>query len=109
MRVGKIIDELIEPVLKAAEHKIGHGLTKYPDPPSCKDNTNRILRSAGILVVCVFFCHFLYCYKKKPILHRERKRIAMSASVAYIVRTLPQMRSFCAVSKGWKLREYQFL
>eukprot|EP00099_Drosophila_melanogaster_P002538 NP_001137885.1 dynein, axonemal, heavy chain 3, isoform E [Drosophila melanogaster] len=50
MRVGKIIDELIEPVLKAAEHKIGHGLTKYPDPPSCKDNTNRILRSAGILV-----------------------------------------------------------
>jgi len=57
MRVGKIIDELIEPVLKAAEHKIGHGLTKYPDPPTCKDKskTLKVLKSVGLLAVRAYW------------------------------------------------------
>ncbi|XP_036671579.3 dynein axonemal heavy chain 3 isoform X3 [Drosophila suzukii] len=87
MRVGKIIDELIEPVLKAAEHKIGHGLTKYPDPPTCKDKskTLKVLKSVGLLAVKKKTCcvgksrihrkdfstneEFLRCLKKMEATH----------------------------------------
>lgn len=35
MRVGKIIDKMIEPVLKEAEHNIEHGLLSYSDERPC--------------------------------------------------------------------------
>uniref|UniRef100_A0A6P4E3M3 Uncharacterized protein LOC108038723 n=1 Tax=Drosophila rhopaloa TaxID=1041015 RepID=A0A6P4E3M3_DRORH len=66
VRVGKIIDELIEPVLKAAEHNIGHGLTQYPDPPNCKTKSLRVLKSAGIIQG-----RKKKCYVGKSRIHRK--------------------------------------
>ncbi|XP_033238860.1 dynein heavy chain 3, axonemal [Drosophila pseudoobscura] len=37
IRMGKVIDKLIEPVIKAAEYNVGHGQLQYPDPLSCAE------------------------------------------------------------------------
>lgn len=40
VRVGKVIDEMLKPIVKAAEHNIGHGLKSTPDPNLCKNKKN---------------------------------------------------------------------
>lgn len=37
MRVGKIIDEMLEPVLQEAQHSLEHGLLEYKKKKPCPD------------------------------------------------------------------------
>ncbi|XP_070136648.1 dynein axonemal heavy chain 3 [Drosophila bipectinata] len=37
VRVGKVIDEMLKPIVKEAEHNIGHGLKEPPDPNLVKN------------------------------------------------------------------------
>ncbi|KAH8333343.1 hypothetical protein KR067_000852, partial [Drosophila pandora] len=45
--VGKVIDEMLKPIVKAAEHNIGHGLKSTPDPNLCKNKKHISTKKRG--------------------------------------------------------------